>query len=365
MKVVHKLIVGSIIKTAAVTFGLCILMLVSVQLFANLDGFLKNNVPFMTILRSAVLFTPTAALYALAPSLLFSATFTFSQLTANNELICLYNATLSNRDIIAPVLILGVACCFFQFALQEEVAIPAQKRQAALEESTLGLSSTRDNRNITLSDHEGGYVIHARQYNDIAKRLSHVSVIFLASDGSIRERVDAPSAQWDEKLGRWTLQNASVASIDPASMTVKMNEQELFSDGRLSMRPELFRDNSDDIKTMSLPMATNFLSRMRYLDNEQWKQYRIDYVQRLLGCLTPFVMLFIACTISYRFKKNVLLLTIILSISIAVVYYVTQMLSLLLARQGVISAVWGMVIPMIVIVCIAVLQRMAFGWTHG
>ncbi len=35
MKVVHKLIVGSIIKTAAVTFGLCILMLVSVQLYGN------------------------------------------------------------------------------------------------------------------------------------------------------------------------------------------------------------------------------------------------------------------------------------------------------------------------------------------
>ena len=78
-----------------------------------------------------------------------------------------------------------------------------------------------------------------------------------------------------------------------------------------------------------------------------------------MGNLSPLVLLFIACTISYRYKKNILLFSIITSLGIAVIYYVVQMVTLIMARQGVIGSVWGMVIPMIVIVCIALAERAA------
>ncbi|MCH3906740.1 MAG: LptF/LptG family permease [Sphaerochaeta sp.] len=365
MKVVHRYVVGSVVKTALVTMLLCTLMLVSVQLFTNLDGFVSNAVPFPVILLSALLYVPTALIQSLAPSLLFAAAFTFSQLTANNELICLYNAGFSGRAIALPVLALGMLCCMMQFGLQEKIAIPMEKQRTAMLEQYLGLSSTRDSRNITLSDREERYVIHARKYDDRSHTLSRVTLLVQDEKGRVKTKVEAPSARWDAERNLWVFTDSTVTTVTYDGMRLSISRQATYQDPKITMKPDLFRDNSEDVKTMELSAARTFLERMKETNGSAWTSYRIDYIQRILGCLTPLVMLFIACTISYRFKKNVLLLTIIMSVCIAVIYYVTQMLTLLLARQGVIPALWGMVIPMIVIGCIAVLQRLVFGWTHG
>jgi len=54
-----------------------------------------------------------------------------------------------------------------------------------------------------------------------------------------------------------------------------------------------------------------------------------------------------------------LLFSIITSLGLAVIYYVVQMVTLIMAKQAVIGPLWGMVIPMIVIVCIALAERAA------
>mgnify|MGYP001182242079 CR=1 FL=1 len=361
MKVVNKFIVLSILKTTVVTMLLCMLMLVSVQLFSHLDAFLKTGTSFLTILNMAFLYIPTALIYALSPSLLFSAAYTFSQLTANNELICLYNASFSQRKLVLPVILMGVLFSMGQFVFQETVAIPVEKKRSALEAENLGLSTTKDKRNITLTDYDEGCVFHAKLYNDKVKRVTQVSVILLSATGEVVGKVEAPNAIWNENDGLWVFSNALFTTIDKTSMTVQTDVYETYTNKRICLQPQLLQDNSDDIKTMEIPIALRFLSRMKKLDVAQYRSYSVDFAQRTIGCITPLVMLFIACTISYRFKKNVLLFTIIISISIAVIYYVTQMLTLILARQGVFSSLWGMVIPMIVILCIAGLQRLLFG----
>ncbi len=60
-------------------------------------------------------------------------------------------------------------------------------------------------------------------------------------------------------------------------------------------------------------------------------------------------MMVIACSMNYRFKKNVLFFSLICSICIAVVYYVIQMMTVMLADQGVIAPWLGILIPFAVI----------------
>ena len=360
MKVIHKVILLPILKTALVTLLLCTLMMESVQLFSDLDNYLNNHTSLLTILQLCLLDLPTSMLYCMAPSLLFASAFTFSQLTANNELICLYNASFSQKKIVLPVLLMGLFFCMFQFAANEFLAIPAMKERNMIEAQNFGLKSTRDNRNITLTDYDNALVFHAKFYNDQVKQVSNVSILLKGQDGLINERIDAPEAFWDEKQGLWVFFDVTLTDIDIARNTISIHHMDSYSDRRLDLKPQLLRDNSDDIKTMELSMALPFLQTMKKLDRSKYQEYAVDFAQRILGCLAPVVMLFISCTINYKFKKNILLFTIILSLCIAVIYFVVQMMTLILARQGVLNPVQGMVIPMIVIVCISGLERLLF-----
>ncbi len=94
MKLHDRYVTRSVTIVALLTLVLCTLMLLSVDLFSNLDAYLTNEVSPFTILSLTLLYIPQAVLFALGPSLLFSAAYFLSQLQANNEYICLLGSGL-------------------------------------------------------------------------------------------------------------------------------------------------------------------------------------------------------------------------------------------------------------------------------
>lgn len=359
MKLIDRYIIRSIAITALLTLLLCTLMLLSVDLFANLDSYLTRKVSYLLIAKLTLLSAPEAVLFALGPSLLFSASFFLSQLQANNEMICLLGSGLSYRRIVIPILVFGLLLSAFQFGFSEYVHIPLSKVRDTEEDSLFGLRSTYDNRNITLRDPEGKYVVHARQYSEREKRLAQVMLVLLDEKGSLQSRVDAPWAYWEESEKRWRLEQARSQWVDSSLLVVKQTEEQTLYLPGFTLEPSYFRNLSNDIKTMELKTAYHYLMRIAELDPNRYPELATDFAKRLLDSLNPLVMLFIACAISYKYKKNVLLFSIITSLALAVVYYVVQMVTLIMAKQAVIGPLWGMAIPMIVIVCLAFAERAA------
>ncbi|MDD3902523.1 MAG: LptF/LptG family permease [Sphaerochaeta sp.] len=358
MKLIDRYSIDSITKVTFVTLLLCTLMLVSVDLFTHLDSYVNSNVPFFTIFTLSLLYMPEAMVFALGPSVLFSTAFHLSQLQANNELICFFNAGISYRRLLVPILMLGLFFSCLQFGVNEYLAIPFSRQRSVQQNELFGLRSTFDNRNITLSDLEGGFVVHASHYNDSTKKLTDVILVLQNEEGGLSTRIDATSAIWNEKNATWELSNAIIHEL--VGDTVESRRENLYISDQFTLEPSFFRNLSSDIKTMELDSAFRYLKRIKVLDPSMWHVYASDFANRILGSLTPLVLLFIACTINYTFKKNVLLFSIIMSISIAVIFYVVQMVTLIMAKQGVIGPIWGMVIPMIVIVSIAILERFFF-----
>ena len=360
MKLIDRYSVISITKTTLVTLLLCTLMLVSVDLFTHLDSYVNNDVSTLMIVKLSFLYMPEAMVFSLAPALLFSTAFFLSQLQANNEMICFFNAGISYPRILLPILLLGVFFSCMQFGVNEYLAIPFSRQRSVQQNELFGLRSTFDNRNITLSDLEGGFVVHASHYNDNTKRLTDVILVLQNEKGDLTTRIDAASATWNEENSYWELSNVVIHELSLEKDSVISRRENSYISPSFTLEPSFFRNLSSDIKTMDLDSAFRYLKRIRVLDPALWHIYASDLANRIIGSLTPLVLLFIACTINYRFKKNVLLFSIIMSIGIAVIYYVVQMVTLIMAKQGVIGPIWGMVIPMIVILSIAILERFFF-----
>lgn len=349
MRLLDRYISWSILKVAIVTLLLCTLMLVGVDLFSNLDNYLQNNVAWSRIMMMSLLYVPESMLLALGPALLFATTYFLSMLQANNEMISLLNAGIPYRRIIVPCMVLAILMSLGQFVFNENLAIKCSLRRDVLTNELFGQRSTYDNRNVTLSDLDGGFVIHASRYLSEERRILDVVLILRDDAGKIQGRVDASRGDWNSERQRWIFKDATVYTLDAAGRQVDSFHTAEYDDADIDIEPELFRNLSADIKTMELETAVRYLDRMKYLEPSQWAVYSTEFWERILNSATPLILMLIACSINYKFKKNVLLFSIITSLCVAVVYYVVQMLTLIMAKQGVIPPIAGMLIPMFVV----------------
>jgi lipopolysaccharide export system permease protein len=112
---------------------------------------------------------------------------------------------------------------------------------------------------------------------------------------------------------------------------------------------------------MELEGAFRYVRRIRMMDANQYAQQASRLYERLLGNLTPLILMIISCSTVFTWRKNVLILSILASLAIAVVYFVMQMLSMILARQGIYAPLWGPLAPMLALLglsgVIATLRR--------
>ena len=358
--VLTRYTLSSVIKVGLATAALAALMLVGVDLFSNLDTYISYNVSFGQAFLVSLLYFPEALLLAVGPSFLFSVTYFLSMLSANNEMICVLNSGVSLRRVVAPCLVLAVLLSVGYFFFNEKVAISASNLKDTKYKALTSRSSSLDNSDIALSDMQDGYMIYAGQFVDESSTLYNVSYVEIEEStgdmdagalGQTFRRVDAYRAQYDAETENWTLYDCY--EYVPVGNTVQVNYYSSLEIPRMRLEPQLFRNLSSEISKMSLDLAHAYVLRMKSLNPNEYARLGTEYYKRIFSCLTPLVMIIIACSMNYKFKKNVLFFSLICSICVAVVYFVVQMVTVMLADQGVIAPYWGTLIPFIVVLLLS------------
>lgn len=346
MKVLTRHTFFSVLKVGIATALLASLMLMGVDLFSNLDKYTNYQLGFGKAVVLTLYYFPEAFLLALGPSFLFSVTYYLSMLHANNEIICILNSGVNFRRVVTPIIVLSILISAFYFGFNELVAIDwSNEKDIQTSQLTKGDEESRDNQNVALSDMQDGYMIYAAKYSDSNQTLYDVSYVEKAEDGGIGLRVDSNRAQYDTQSESWIFYDCYVYSPVESSSELDVKFYSAIDNTKLSLEPQLFRNVSSEISRMSLPLAKAYLMRMKGLNPDEYASLGTEYYKRVFSCLTPLVLMIIACSINYRFKKNILFFSIVSSICVAVVYYVIQMMTIMLADQGVIAPALGTLIP--------------------
>lgn len=353
-RVLDRYTVISILRIGIITSLLASLMLMGVDLFSNLDRYMSYNVTFMRALSITLLYFPEAFLLAMGPSFLFAVTYHLSMLHANNEIMAILNAGVSFQRILRPVIICAVLLSAAYFGFNELVAIPSTNQKDLKMQLITDSSGDSNNQDIALSDMQRGYMVYASIYSDPNQTLFNVTLVESGPDGRIVRRTNAKRAVYDPEAGLWTFHDAYVYT--PSENTVdgvEISHYDSQQNEVLLLEPQLFRNVSNEISKMSLRLARAYLDRMRTLNPDQYAKLGTEYYKRLFSCLSPLIMIMIACSINYRFKKNVLFFSLVCSIAVAVVYFVVQMMTVMMADQGVIAPQLGTLIPFAVIILVA------------
>ncbi|MGN0907863.1 MAG: LptF/LptG family permease [Bullifex sp.] len=358
MRIVTRYITRSILKTAFITLFVCVMLVLAVELFSSMNSIVSNSVSFAQIMRLSVLGLPEYLMMVVSVAFLFATTFFLSQLSANNELIILFNTGMSYSKIASRIIVLGIIVTLFFFCFSETVMINAKLEHDRLNDELFGLTGTSDSRNITLSDPEESYVVHTSRFSE--KRQTIYSVTMIETDGNmIKRRVTADSAEYLEDEGYWRFIRARIWNAENG--IIKSSYMDTLDDPLITIEPRLFRNATNDVTTMDRNDAINYLRRLEKLDKSSWYRAATDFWQRLFSPFSILILMVISVSMNYRFKKNVFLFSIILSLCTAVVYYVSIMVFTISSSQGVTEPYMSVLAPILIVSVLSLIVRFIGG----
>jgi len=334
------MILQQFIPVFIVTLSFFVIIMELFDLLANIFQFLNNEIPIKSIFYVSLLYLPKCVSFALPISLLFASSFTLGNLYANNELIAIFGSGISLIRFTSPLLFIGILLCFISFYFEDKIVIPTYKMKNSISMQLMGLKPSFSNTNVTIISGNGEVIYNLDYYNDESSTMSNIIVIRRDSNGGFISRLDGESAKWDNGDQLWIFQKCRIFEWDKNKEYINERSIGSYSDPLFNESPETFRKVTRDVDEMSIDDAKKWIQALKKA-GLPYRDSLTDYYQRFSFALTPFIVAMISCALGGKFKKNILLMSLLSSLILSVVYYVIQMIMALMSKMGYIPPIAG------------------------
>ena len=350
MRLLYKMSIGYFLRYLISSILFFVLILELLDVFQNLWRYINNGVPLRQILHVAVLYFPKCLVFSLPISVLFSIAYTLGNLYANNELIAVFGCGVSLYKFVFPFILIGLLLSVGSFWFEEKVVIRTYREKGELTYDLLNSKRNYNNANVTIIDHPHDRIYHADYYNDTEHTLSNV--VITENDGSgWPVRLDANVAEWNEDGRCWVFHNVTIFKWDPAQELYVMTQNRVFTDPSYDQTPDSFRNISRNVEEMDMEAARAWIATLRKA-GLPFRETLAEYYKRFSFTFTPLIVALISIAFTGKFRKNVLLMSLLSSMMIAAGYYILQMVLMLFAKMGYIPPIvgaWGALCTFIVL----------------
>jgi lipopolysaccharide export system permease protein len=342
MRRLDRMVLSSFAPVLVVAVLFFVLLLQLIDLFGSIWRYLAQEVPLSEIGRIAALYVPKCVAYALPIAFLFAVSYTLGQLYARGELAAILGSGVSLYRLVAPFLVVGVLFSVGSFFFEDAVVIPTfAKRNAAWSAAVKAVTSLSQ-ANVTVASPDQREVYQVDYYNDAQRRLTGFTVIVRTADLAFSRRVDAAWAEWAGD--RWVLHDCRLFSWDPAARVLTDVARDVMSDPAFDEPPETFRRLTRNVEEMEFREARDYVTLLRKA-GFPGEQALTDLYRKVSFACTPLVVALIASSLGSAFRKNILLMSLLASLVVSVLYYVCQMVTAILSKNGVIPPLAGAWIP--------------------
>jgi len=345
--VLDKYLLRQFIPIFFVAISMFVLLLLLIDLFANLIRYLNNEVPITTILQITFFFIPKSISYALPISLLFASAYTLGDLYAKNELTSIFSSGIPFWRFSLSLLVVGFFASVFSFYLDDLVVIPTLKAKNELSRRALNQHVKETNSDIVIKAKDGKLVYSVDYFDFDNMIINGVSIIEMGDNGEFILQIRAPSAQWKDTY--WEFRNAIIYEYTdeflrdrPLEFTTKYDEH-----------PDVFRRSAVVIQELQAKDARLLVNDLRAA-GLPYLSAQANYFHRFSFSATSFVVMILSVTMGGRFRKNILLMSLFTSLAAAVVYYITEMLSMAMAGANIIHPFVGAWFPVTLFIVIGV-----------
>ena len=330
------MILSSLLPVFTISVLLFVLIIELADISPKLYRYVSSGVTPGVIARIALLYLPTCIIYAVPIALLFSIAHTLGSCYARNELIAMFGSGVSLRRLVAPLVMFGVLLSCALFLFEDAVAIDTLRMKNQLHRTALDIRLRLDNFDVTISSADRRVVYHAGSYDDERAELTQVLVVERGPDGGVTMRLDAERARWDGS--RWLFEDVRRFSWrEGTGARVMVEEQrDRYAVPGLAEGPTAFRRGNREVKEMRYRDALAWVDTLRRAGRDYRAALTKSY-GKIGFAVTPLAVTLIAAAVGGLMRRNILLMSMLLALGIAVVFYVLRLAGEILAQNGIVS----------------------------
>lgn len=326
MKYLHSMLLKLFFPTFFGALTFFVVLLEVIDLFSNLSRYINEEVPLLVVLQIVLYYVPKAINTALPMALLFSISFTLGNLYSNNELIAIFASGVKLVRFVYPLILFGVFLSLFGFYFDDQIVIKTYSKKNEMQDRALSVVKSFDNHNVALTNRDRSVIYYIKFYNDKKESLSDIILIERDENNNLIRRLDSKNAYW--KDGSWEYTDAKLFELIEGDEYFTMQEFDTYTNEKFNLPPESFKDPVKDISEMDLESSRAWIELLKSTGktNRALEDY-LKYLKRYSMTMTPLIVAFLSCALGGKFKKNVLLMSLLSSLSISVCYYVFQMIT--------------------------------------
>ena len=329
-----------------------VLVLCLTDLFLNLWEYISKNASVKQIMTILILYIPKAAWYAVPISVLFSTAYLLSDLYAKNELLAIFASGISLFRFSSPLLIVAFFMSILLFCFEDKIVVSSYAKKMSMQEAVLHKEQSLNNSNIVIMADEGRIIWKASHYDEDSLSLSDVTVLFRNKEKSFLCLITAPYAQWNDDSWEFINSVCYTKNENGEGFICSKPKEEYLS--LLIEPPETFRKNTTSVEEVNVKDAREYIHRLKkaglpYAESLSlyYKKYSFPFV--------VFIVVFLAVGLSGKTRKNVLIISLALCIAAVVLFYIIQMITMLMARFGTIPPIMGAWFPVVLFVIISLI----------
>jgi lipopolysaccharide export system permease protein len=245
-------------------------------------------------------------------------------------------------------MIIGFFMSIFAFFFEEKVVIPTYKIKTAMTRTLKGQQTQENNTDVVIKTLGGNRVYSVDFYDYENLVLNGVSVIEKDENGNFLQQIRAPSARWYE--GHWVFSNAVIYSWQDGLVGVN----NLMPSNAYNENPELFRRSAVNPAELSAKDAAALAEDLQ-ASGLPYTEALADVYHRYSFSTVSFIVVILSISLGSHFRKNILMMSLLVSILSAVLFYIVEMITMMLGRMGTISPFLGAWLPVFLFVIVGVI----------
>jgi lipopolysaccharide export system permease protein len=242
------------------------------------------------------------------------------------------------------------AYCFVFFVFfDDNVVIPTLRVKNELSRRFLRQQVAQSNSDVVIKANNGLLIYSADYYDHDSKVLIGVSIIEQDEQGNFISHIRSQRASWNGEY--WDLvspiiyfwENNSLLRYGPLPPTDFYREH-----------PDTFMRHTvraDELPSMQVRLLVKDLKAagLPFIGAEA------DFYHRFSFATVSLIVMILSISMGGKFRKNILLMSLLASLSAAVIFYVMEMITMMMARLNYIPTFIGAWFPVVVFIIIGLL----------
>lgn len=322
-----------------------VLVLCLTDLLMNLWNYISKGASSRDVAFIILYYIPKTVWYAVPVAMLFATAYMLSDFYARNELLAVFASGISLFRFTVPLLFIAVAMSFGLFFFEDKLVVPTYTKKVKLQEMVLEKEKSLNNDRIVIMADEGNVIYKADYYDDSTMRLYSLYVVIRDKEKNLRAMLYCENASWID--GKWQMFKPVEYKNSEDGMVMSRVEYELMD--LLTEPPETFRNNTFSVQEVNTKEAREYIAHLEKA-GLPCAEEKAEYYKKYAFPFVVFIVVFLAVGLSGKTRKNVLLVSLALSVVAVVLFYVTQMMTMLMAKFGAIPPLFGAWFPVILFI---------------